>query len=98
MVRADLRYLHSVTIFYALQELLQTCIDLSPRAIWLAFGEVEPLAKPVKAAGITLIVQVQFLDDVEPALRAGADIIVGQVDQSSKLTSQDYEAFALRLH
>ena len=62
-----------------LQELLQTSIDLEPRAIWLSFGDWEPLAAPIKRAGITLICQVQHLEQVEPALLAGADIIVGQV-------------------
>lgn len=67
-----------------LQEILQLCIDLKPRAIWLAFGDVEPLAKPIKDAGIKLIVQVQYLDDVEAALQAGADVIVGQVTLYSR--------------
>lgn len=62
-----------------LQELLQLCIDLKPRAIWLSFGDVKPLAKSIKAAGIKVVVQVQYLDDVEAALEAGADVIVGQV-------------------
>lgn len=62
-----------------LQDLLQTSIDLKPRAIWLSFGDWKPLALPIKEAGITLICQVQHLEQVEPALLAGADIIVGQV-------------------
>ena len=64
---------------FSLQELLQLCIDLKPRAIWLSFGDVQPLAESIKAAGIKVVVQVQYLDDVEAALAAGADVIVGQV-------------------
>lgn len=58
---------------------MQTAIDLNPRAVWLSFGEWDPLAGPVKKAGIKVICQVQHLEQVEPALRAGADVIVGQV-------------------
>jgi len=34
---------------------------------------------PIKKAGIKLICQIQHLEQVEPALRAGADVVVGQV-------------------
>lgn len=67
-----------------LQELLQTSIDLNPRAIWLSFGDWAPLAVAIKQAGIKMICQVQHLEQVEPALLAGADIIVGQVRMSSE--------------
>lgn len=69
-----------------LQELLQLCIDLKPRAIWLSFGDVAPLARPIKDAGIKMIVQIQYLDDAEAALQAGADVIVGQVSLSKVQT------------
>ena len=62
-----------------LQELLQAAIDLKPRAIWLSFGDWDALATPIKKAGIIMICQVQHLEQVEPALKAGADVIVGQV-------------------
>jgi len=45
----------------------------------LSFGEWEDLAVPIKKAGIKLICQIQHLEQVEPALRAGADVVVGQV-------------------
>ena len=64
---------------HLLQELLQAAIDLKPRAIWLSFGDWESLATPIKKAGIMIICQVQHLEQVEPALKAGADVIVGQV-------------------
>ena len=67
----------------ALQELLQTSIKLRPRAIWLSFGDWDPLAVPIKNAGIKIICQVQHLEQVEPALQAGADVIVGQVCATS---------------
>ena len=41
--------------------------------------------KPIKDAGIKVIVQVQFLDDVEVVLQAGADVIVGQVKPEARL-------------
>jgi len=62
-----------------LQELLQAAIDLKPSAIWLSFGDWDSLATPIKKAGIIMICQVQHLEQVEPALKAGADVIVGQV-------------------
>ena len=34
---------------------------------------------PIKKAGIMIICQIQHLEQVEPALKAGADVIVGQV-------------------
>ena len=71
-----------------LQELLQTSINLKPRAIWLSFGDWEPLAVPIKQASIRLICQVQNLEQVEPALLAGADIIVGQVRLDQSLRCQ----------
>ncbi|KAL3142689.1 hypothetical protein ABBQ38_002991 [Trebouxia sp. C0009 RCD-2024] len=64
------------------KELLQTSIDLNPRAIWLSFGDWAPLAVAIKQAGIKMICQVQHLEQVEPALLAGADIIVGQSHES----------------
>ena len=63
----------------AAQELLHKAVELKPRAIWLSFGKWEPLAAPIRQAGIKLICQVQHLEHVEPALRAGAAVIVGQV-------------------
>lgn len=64
------------------QELLQAAIDLKPRAIWLSFGDWDALATPIKKAGIIMICQVQHLEQVEPALKAGADVIVGQSSES----------------
>lgn len=66
------------------QELLQAAVDLKPRAIWLSFGEWDTLAAPIKKAGIKLICQVQHLEQVEPALKAGADIMVGQVPHTTR--------------
>ena len=62
----------------AAQELLHKAVELKPRAIWLSFGEWEPLAAPIRQAGIKLICRVQHLEHVEPALKAGAAVIVGQ--------------------
>jgi len=79
---------------HLLQELLQAAIDLKPRAIWLSFGDWDSLATPIKKAGIMIICQVQHLEQVEPALKAGADVIVGQVlPQASSSCSHSWFVF-----
>ncbi|MBB96208.1 MAG: oxidoreductase [Rhodobacteraceae bacterium] len=59
-------------------ELLEAVLARKPRAVFLSFGEVEPFAAQVKAAGVPLICQVQTLAAAEAALEAGADVIVAQ--------------------
>ncbi|UUZ74291.1 nitronate monooxygenase [Polaromonas sp. P1(28)-13] len=49
-----------------------------PRAIMLSFGDPQPYAARIAAAGATLICQVQRLEQVPEALQAGAQIIVAQ--------------------
>ncbi|UUZ65350.1 nitronate monooxygenase [Polaromonas sp. P1-6] len=49
-----------------------------PRAIMLSFGDPQPYAARIAAAGATLICQVQRLEQVPQALQAGAQIIVAQ--------------------
>ena len=58
--------------------LLDEIISLKPKAVFLSFGNPQPLAAQIKAAGITLICQVQTLKDAKCALDSGADIIVAQ--------------------
>ncbi len=58
--------------------LLDEIISLKPKAVFLSFGNPQPLAAQIKAAGITLICQVQTLKDAKCALNSGADIIVAQ--------------------
>ena len=49
---------------------------LQTPAIWLSFGEWEDLTVPIKKAGIKLICQIQHLEQVEPALCAGAEMLL----------------------
>lgn len=59
-------------------ELLTRALERAPRAIFLSFGELEPFAEQVKAAGVPLFAQVQTLAAAREALEAGADVIVAQ--------------------
>ncbi|MCB1498868.1 MAG: nitronate monooxygenase [Bauldia sp.] len=58
--------------------LLDQALDRNPRAIFLSFGDPEPFASSVRAAGVPLICQVQSLDDARRALDVGADVVVAQ--------------------
>jgi nitronate monooxygenase len=44
----------------------------------LSFGELQPFADRIRAAGVPLIAQVQTLEQVRQALDAGADIVAAQ--------------------
>ena len=59
-------------------ELLDRSLERKPRAIFLSFGELEPFAARVKAAGVPLFAQVQTLAAARAALDAGAEVIVAQ--------------------
>lgn len=59
-------------------DLLDQALERSPKAIFLSFGDPEPFASRVRAAGVPLICQVQSLDDARRALDVGAEIIVAQ--------------------
>ncbi len=58
--------------------LLDLALARSPRAIFLSFGDPEPFAHRVKAAGVALICQVQTRRDAKRALDCVADIVVAQ--------------------
>ncbi|GAB3033020.1 NAD(P)H-dependent flavin oxidoreductase [Mycobacterium bourgelatii] len=58
--------------------LLDTALARRPAAVMLSFGDLEPFASPIRAAGVPLIAQVQTLDQAGRALDAGADILVAQ--------------------
>jgi nitronate monooxygenase len=58
--------------------LLELALSRKPRAIFLSFGDPEPFAHRVKAAGAALICQVQTRRDAQRALDCGADIVVAQ--------------------
>lgn len=59
-------------------ELLDIALAAKPRAIMLSFGDPNPFALRIKAAGSRLICQVQSEDMAKQALDAGADILIAQ--------------------
>lgn len=59
-------------------ELLDVALEARPRAIMLSFGDPQPFAPRIKAAGSLLICQVQTEDMAKQALDAGAEILVAQ--------------------
>ena len=59
-------------------ELLDLALAKRPAAVMLSFGELEPFARRIKAAGPTLICQVQTLALAREAVAAGADVLVAQ--------------------
>jgi hypothetical protein len=59
-------------------ELLALALDHAPAAVWLSFGDAEPFAGRVKAAGSALILQVQSVAMARQAVDLGADVIVAQ--------------------
>jgi nitronate monooxygenase len=59
-------------------ELLDDTLARQPATIMLSFGDLQPFADRVHAAGVPLIAQTQNLDHARQALDVGADIIVAQ--------------------
>lgn len=59
-------------------ELLDEALARHPAAIMLSFGELQPFAGRILAAGVPLIAQAQTLDHARRALDAGADVVVAQ--------------------
>lgn len=59
-------------------EALDLALERQPAAVMLSFGDERPFADKIKAAGATLIAQVQSLEQAKRAAGAGADIIVAQ--------------------
>lgn len=58
--------------------LLDLALARQPATIMLSFGELQPFAGSIRAAGVPLIAQVQTLDQAGRAMDAGADILVAQ--------------------
>jgi nitronate monooxygenase len=58
--------------------MVERALAYRPAAVMLSFGDPRPLAGPVRAAGVALIVQVVDLAEARQALEIGADIIVAQ--------------------
>ena len=58
--------------------LLDAVLARAPRAVMLSFGDPARFAPAIRAAGATLICQVQSLAHARAALDAGAEVIVAQ--------------------
>jgi nitronate monooxygenase len=59
-------------------DLLDTVLAAQPATIMLSFGELQPFADRIRAAGVPLIAQAQTLDHARQALDVGTDILVAQ--------------------
>ncbi|OMC25110.1 oxidoreductase [Mycobacterium colombiense] len=57
---------------------LDIALEQRPAAVMLSFGELQPFADRIHAAGVPLLAQVQNLDQAGRALDAGAEVIVAQ--------------------
>ncbi|HUA19771.1 MAG TPA: nitronate monooxygenase [Bryobacteraceae bacterium] len=58
--------------------MLTRALRHSPQCVFLSFGDPLPFAREIRAAGATLICQVQFLSQIDVALEAGAVAVVAQ--------------------
>lgn len=59
-------------------ELLDQTLERQPATIMLSFGDLQPFADRIHAAGVPLIAQVQTLEQARQALDAGPEILVAQ--------------------
>ena len=59
-------------------KMLTTALQHSPFCVFLSFGDPGPFAAEIHDAGAALIYQVQFLSQIDMALKAGAAAIVVQ--------------------
>ncbi len=59
-------------------ELLDETLERRPATLMLSFGDLQPFATRIHAAGIPLMAQVQTLEHARQALDAGAQIVVAQ--------------------
>ncbi len=59
-------------------ELLELCLERSPKAMIFAFGDAAAFVARCKDAGVTTLWQVQRLDQARQAIAAGVDILVAQ--------------------
>jgi nitronate monooxygenase len=58
--------------------LLDLVLERRPPAVMLSFGEVQPHADRIKAAGALLLCQVQTVDQARQAIAHGADVLIAQ--------------------
>lgn len=59
-------------------QMLAKALRHSPMCVFLSFGDPSPFAAQIHDAGAALICQVQFLSQIDVALKAGAAVIVVQ--------------------
>jgi nitronate monooxygenase len=59
-------------------DLLDVVLAQQPATVMLSFGELQPFAERIRAAGVPLIAQVQTLEQARRALDAGADVVAAQ--------------------
>jgi nitronate monooxygenase len=64
--------------WYINREVVDLALSYHPAAFLLSFGDARPYAPAIKAAGCTLLCQIQEVEDAREAVAAGADIIVAQ--------------------
>jgi nitronate monooxygenase len=64
--------------WHATHDMVNLALSYRPAAFLLSFGDARPYAPAIKAAGCTLLCQVQEVDMAREAVAAGADIIVAQ--------------------
>jgi nitronate monooxygenase len=59
-------------------ELLDETLERQPATVMLSFGDLQPFAERIHAAGVPLIAQVQTLEHARQAFDAGAQIVAAQ--------------------
>lgn len=64
--------------WHADREAVDLALSYRPAAFLLSFGDARPYAPAIKAAGCTLLCQVQEVEAAREAVASGADIIVAQ--------------------
>jgi nitronate monooxygenase len=64
--------------WHASREVVELALSYTPRAFLLSFGDIRPYAPAIKAAGCTLLCQVQEVEMALEAVAYGADIVVAQ--------------------
>jgi nitronate monooxygenase len=64
--------------WYITREVVDLALRYHPAAVLLSFGDIRPYAPAIKAAGCTVLCQIQEVEAAREAVAAGADIIVAQ--------------------
>ncbi|MDF3041469.1 MAG: nitronate monooxygenase [Thermomicrobiales bacterium] len=64
--------------WYASPEVVDLALSYHPAAFLLSFGDIRPYVDAIKAAGCTLLCQVQEIEAARDVVAAGADVVVAQ--------------------